>query len=551
MLNLYYSCKMHPSKKCPLSSFAALMLMTTLFMFSCKEKPEAAKPVDPTVTEQNAYVKLFMDSVVLLDFISSESLNTQDSIEMLSFYRNRNFQFAWWDSSGITEQVPNFINLYRNYAAVTGDSSVLNRRLDSLYNAMATDSLKLLTIDSTQADLLLTRQFLRYVERAYAANENLDMKDLDWFIPKKQFEPIKILENVLGAKTVDEMALALPVNQQFKALMGALKAYQQIEADANANLEIVFENNKIVEGDSAAVIRLLKAKLHALGDLKITDTTSIYDSITVAAVKQFQDRMGLSPDGVIGVGTQQALNTPIRYWVQQLLINLERARWLPVEQGRKFLFVNIPSFTLYVFDSNRVQFTMGVVVGTTAHNTTIFSGNLKYVVMAPYWNVPYSIVKNEMGRSNAYFAKRNMEIVGRYKDGLPMVRQKPGPNNALGKVKFLFPNSYSIYLHDTPSKSAFDQSNRAFSHGCIRLSNPQKLAYYFLDGYKGYSKQKIDEAMNGKKETTVTIDEEIPVLIAYLTAFVDPVTGQVNFRKDIYGHDGKMAERMFGSYAKK
>ena len=189
---------------------------------------------------------------------------------------------------------------------------------------------------------------------------------------------------------------------------------------------------------------------------------------------------------------------------------------------------------------------MGVVVGTAVHNTTIFSGNLKYVVLAPYWNVPYSIVKNEMGRTAGYFSSRNMEIVGRYSDGLPIVRQKPGKNNALGKVKFLFPNSYNIYLHDTPSKSLFGQTDRAFSHGCIRLSDPTRLAYYFLDGYKGWNKAKIDETMSGTKETSVAIDTEVPVLIAYLTAFVDPQTGSMNFRKDVYGHDKKMASRMFG-----
>jgi murein L,D-transpeptidase YcbB/YkuD len=169
---------------------------------------------------------------------------------------------------------------------------------------------------------------------------------------------------------------------------------------------------------------------------------------------------------------------------------------------------------------------------------------MKYVVFAPYWNVPYSIVKNEMGRTAAYFNKRNMEIVGRYKDGLPMVRQKPGPGNSLGKVKFLFPNSYSIYLHDTPSKSLFGQNTRAFSHGCIRVSDPPKLAHWVLRFNPEWSYEKIEEGFNYTKETTVTIAKPIPVFIGYFTCWVDQ-NGKLNFRKDIYGRDKKLADHLF------
>ncbi len=528
----------------------AILGIAAVLQMACGSNTPQAKPVDATVTRQNAYIKLFMDSLALQSFIGSEQLNADDSIAMLSFYRNRNYQYAWWDSSGITEQVHNFINLYRNYATITGDSSVLYGRLDSLYDAHVNDTLNVLPVDSTLADLLLTRQFFRYVERAYAGRSDLNVKELEWFIPKKQFKPEEILNNVIATGNMDSAAAALPVNSLFRNLMKAIARYQALEKNPDAAALLQFDVKTIKPGDSSAVMPALKAKLVAFGDLTAGDASMLYDSNTVEGVKHFQRRMGLTADGAIGPAVQQVLNTPIKHWEQQLLINLERARWLPVERGRKFLFVNIPSYTLYVFDSSKVQFTMGVVVGTAAHNTTIFSGTLKHVVLAPYWNVPYSIVKNEMGRTASYFSKRNMEIVGRYNDGLPMVRQKPGASNSLGRVKFLFPNSYNIYLHDTPSKGLFSQTDRAFSHGCIRLSDPKKLAYYFLDGYKGWTVEKIDATMNGSKETYVNIDEEVPVLIAYLTAWVDPANGDINFRKDLYGHDKKMASRLFGSQEK-
>jgi murein L,D-transpeptidase YcbB/YkuD len=186
------------------------------------------------------------------------------------------------------------------------------------------------------------------------------------------------------------------------------------------------------------------------------------------------------------------------------------------------------------------------VVGKPATNTVIFNGDLKYVVLAPYWNVPYSIVKNEMGRTPSYFAKRNMEVIGKYADGLPMVRQKPGGANALGRVKFLFPNSYSIYLHDTPSKGAFGQQQRAFSHGCIRLAQPVKLAEWLLRNDPNWPPDKMAKTMQGSKEVTVTIAKPVPVFIGYFTCWVNE-QGEINFRKDLYGHDKKMESLLFHS----
>ena len=190
---------------------------------------------------------------------------------------------------------------------------------------------------------------------------------------------------------------------------------------------------------------------------------------------------------------------------------------------------------------------MNVVVGSLQHNTVIFNGDLKYVVFSPYWNVPASIVKNEImpgiARNKNYIASHNMEITG-YSGKTPIVRQKPGVNNALGKVKFLFPNTYNIYLHDTPSKSLFGETSRAFSHGCIRLGEPAKLAEFLLRNDSSWTKQNMQKAMNLGKEKFVTLSKPVPVFIGYFTAWVDS-QGLLNFRDDVYGHDAKLAEKMF------
>jgi len=186
-------------------------------------------------------------------------------------------------------------------------------------------------------------------------------------------------------------------------------------------------------------------------------------------------------------------------------------------------------------------------VGKEGHNTMMFNGDLNQVVFSPYWNVPPSIVSKEIlpaiSRNPGYLAKENMEITGN-EDGLPVIRQRPGGKNALGRVKFLFPNSFNIYFHDTPSKSLFEKDKRAYSHGCIRLKEPEKLANYVLRNQPEWTPEKIEEAMNSGEQKFVKVKDPIPVVITYYTAWVDE-NGQLNFRDDIYGHDANLAGKMF------
>jgi len=326
-------------------------------------------------------------------------------------------------------------------------------------------------------------------------------------------------------------------------LRKALDTYSKIEK-ANHWTPILFTKDKYVAGDSAPEIALVKRRLQLLGDLGNEDAGDVLNEKTAAAIKTYQQGMGLTADGVLGKGFQQSINVPLKDRIRQILVNMERARWVPKPGNGPFIFVNIPEFRLHVMDSGKQQFEMAVVVGKPATTTVIFNGNMQYVVFAPYWNVPYSIAKNEMGRSASYFSKRNMEVVGHYSDGTPMVRQKPGPSNSLGKVKFLFPNSYSIYLHDTPSKGLFGQTTRAFSHGCIRIAEPEKMANWALRFNPEWTPEKIKEAMNASKEKTVTINKPIPVFVGYFTCWVDS-NGKLNFRNDLYGHDQKLADHLF------
>ena len=220
---------------------------------------------------------------------------------------------------------------------------------------------------------------------------------------------------------------------------------------------------------------------------------------------------------------------------------MERSRWVPVNITGNYVVINIPEYRLHVYENDSLAWSMKVVVGAAAHKTVIFNGNIKYIVFSPYWNVPTSILRKEVlpgiKRNPNYLASHNMEWNGN------SVRQKPGPKNSLGLVKFLFPNSHDIYLHDTPSKSLFGESSRAFSHGCIRLAEPQRFAEYLLRNDSSWNTQKIVEAMNSGKEKYVTLNNQVPVFIAYFTAWVDR-QGKLNFRNDVYGRDSRLAEMM-------
>ncbi|MEO6584617.1 MAG: L,D-transpeptidase family protein [Ferruginibacter sp.] len=228
-------------------------------------------------------------------------------------------------------------------------------------------------------------------------------------------------------------------------------------------------------------------------------------------------------------------------------MNIQRAQWMPASTEANYISVNIPDYMLNVYENNAKVFEIPVAVGKEGTSTTMFTGDLNQIVFSPYWNIPKSIVKNELlpkiKTNPNYLKSRNMEVVGK-NDSLPTIRQLPGKDNALGKVKFLFPNRYDIYFHDTYAKGVFDKQVRAVSHGCIRLADAEKLANYLLRNNNAWTPEKINAAMNSDKEQYVKLSPSMPVIITYYTTWVDE-TGGLNFRNDLYDNDSKLAQMMF------
>lgn len=535
-----------------LKRFISVIILGFFFLVpeSCGyvEKKEIIKiPRDTTITKTNAFSDLFMDSLAVENFIDQHPDLNKHRVKFINFYNLRNYQYAWFTEKGILEQAPNLLNLVQTYSEDLKDSTLLDEDLkkvvEEIFESSAINSLNKNQILSTE--LLLTGQFFNFSESAFTGLNNWQIRNLKWYIPRKK---LNLEESLLAIiEEADEnIEEHFPINPKFIQLKDQLKKFYDL--DHKYSFENISGGRRSIKlGDSSDIIPIIKERLVIFGDLPHASPGDIFDESLRQGVLSFQERMGLEQDGIMGKNFFRELNTPIKERIKTILINMERMRWLPSDYPETLLLVNIPDFKLNLFENNDLKWNMRAIIGEEIHKTVIFSANLKYIVFSPYWNIPPSIVRKEIlpavYRNKNYLSRNDMEIV-RYEGGLPVIRQRPGPDNSLGLVKFLFPNRYNIYMHDTPFKSLFEFNKRTFSHGCIRLHEPKKLAEYLLKDDPEWTSTKIEEAMNQGKEQYYTLKKQVPVLVAYFTAFVDE-KGRINFREDIYGHDALLAQTLF------
>ncbi|MBA2501173.1 MAG: L,D-transpeptidase family protein [Chitinophagaceae bacterium] len=500
---------------------------------------------DTTITSANAITDLFIDSTLLELYIDSNKTDEANASLMRNFYKSRNYQYAWFTSKGLAQQANAFWNLHNHFISYSQDSSLHNDHLHQLMDElMIPDSIR---IPSTkiirQTELQLTDHFFKYAH--YAFNGKIDPEEFKWYIPRKKIDAVSLLDSLIEhkGKDIDNWA---PVNSLYKHVKDNLLVYY--EWQKNKSLPVIGPiENTLRKGDSADILPAIKQYLSVTGDLAHNDDSQTFNDEFEKAVKRFQKRFGLKQDGVIGKDFSTEINVSVQKRIEQLLVNLERMRWLPPRPGGTFIVANIPAFRLLIFENKKKVFESDIVVGKEGTGTVIFTDSLKYIVFSPYWNLPASIVRNEIEpaihRNPNYLQRNNMEITG-YNNGLPVIRQKPGSGNALGLVKFIFPNNYNIYFHDTPSKYLFERDKRAFSHGCIRVRKPEEMANYLLKNQPEWTQTKINAAMHAGEEKWVTLKTSVPVFITYFTAWVDE-DNLLHFRDDIYGHDKKLADRLF------
>ncbi len=423
-------------------------------------------------------------------------------------------------------------------------------------------------------DVELSLALLRYLRDLHFGR--VDPRSLGFRVsPPRgdQHDIVARLATAVATGRVAQLAADLaPPLAQYRELRDALAHYRRIAQDWPAT-SLGVPKASVRAGDPYVDLGALRERLIVLGDLPAgiqQSTAASYDAVLAAGVASFQARHGLASDGVLGKTTLAALNVPIADRVGQIELALERMRWLPHPDGRRMVAINIPMFRLWAWDDDargaKPALAMDVIVGRALRTQTpIFGDEMRYLVFRPYWNVPRSITRNEtlpaIARDPGYLAKNNMEIVqgesdaarvlpatpdsiAMLRDGRARVRQRPGPTNSLGLVKFIFPNDDNIYLHSTPAKSLFERSRRDFSHGCVRVADPVALAAWLLKDQPQWSRERIVTAMEDQPSLRVNLTQPVPVLLYYVTAMVSPEDDSLHFAADIYGHDVKLARAL-------
>ena len=523
-----------------------LILSAALVFAACNSEEKEERKISKRnydITSENAYNDLFMDSMAVADYITEKAMPDSIARRMISFYNTRNYQYAWFSSDGVSEQGKGFSSILNFMDDTSSALSDLHKKMHELIGAT---NMNITTSNKSilKTELELTDHLINYT-RSNFKKGYIKRKEIERFIPFVKENPLEQADSLLAELKRQKKDFA-DINEPYKLLSEELKRYVQIEKDNNW-MQIDADLKTFKEGNNSPVIAAMKKNLSLMGDMPADDSTALFDAQLVEGIKSFQQRNGFTPDGKITKNLLALMNITPKDRIKQLLINMNRMRWLPYESDGRLILVNTPAFTLRVMEDDKEVFEMPVVVGKEGHNTTIFSDLLTTIVFSPYWNVPPSIVKSEMlpamDSDPNYLERNNMEITKEV-NGLPEIRQKPGGKNSLGKVKFLFPNSFNIYFHDTPAKALFDKDVRAYSHGCIRLAEPAKLANYLLNDQKDWDENRINMAMNQETEKYVKLKEPVPVFISYYTSWVDDA-GKLQFREDIYGHDAEISKKMF------
>ncbi|EIF50454.1 murein L,D-transpeptidase [Sulfurovum sp. AR] len=382
-----------------------------------------------------------------------------------------------------------------------------------------------------------------------------------WVTYRPGFSPLSLLETAAMSGSLSELfAQAVPKEYHYKALQASLIKYLEIQK--NGGWPIIAFKGVLKPGESHEIVPLLRKRVRITGDYGSCNSKEgdLYDSCLKEAVVHFQKRHGLEAEGIIGAKTMAALNVPIEKRVEQIRLNLDRIKWLHERNAKRHIIINIPAFTLFFEEDKALRLQMKVITGTRKNPTPVFSNTVRTIVLNPHWNVPKSIIQKEMipkiFRDPNAMKKEKIEIYTgwgedaqkvdassvnwgqyRYSKNVPYrFAQTPGYHNALGKVKFLFPNQFSVYMHDTPTKNLFNRNVRAFSHGCIRLSKPIELLETFSTFNDTIDFEKAQERLKGKRKEFLALTQRVPVDVVYLTAYVD-YDGVLQFRDDIYGYD--------------
>lgn len=469
---------------------------------------------------------------------------------ILEFYETQAYQLLWVEENNLNS---NAVDLLQAIADVDADGLYPEDYHSTFFTNLGDPNNSGTSV--AELEVLLTDAFLSLSQHILAGKVNPELLTSDWKARKRAFRAPELLARLHSGENLPDILDSLrPVHPRYRMLM---QARQQLQQKAQVDWQLIDSFTALKPGAQDARVPQVRDKLQFWGDYNgelLADDT--YDGELKIAVEKFQHRHGLEVDGVIGKATWQALNISPQQRLEDIRVNLERWRWLDEDTGKRFIVVNIADFDLRVYEDNKVIFQKPVIVGRNYRKTPVFSDAVKYLVLNPTWTVPYKLAVQDklpdIKKDSAYLSRMGFsvfrqgtteEIPAQTIDWESLSRgnfpyrlvQGPGPLNALGQVKFMFPNAYDVYLHDTPSKELFKKTERAFSSGCIRLADPIELAELLLSS-QGMKKEDIQAILDSGKTTTIYLKSPLPIHIEYWTAWVDQV-GRLNFRNDIYDRD--------------
>ncbi len=536
-----------------------------LFFTICSAK---AYTVDTTNTTDIIRFRIETDIPGEKINIRGTSLLTSD--EIINFYTDRYFTEVWSKDGVLTElayELKFEINQSRFDGLNPEDYNLaIIESFFERFEANKKNGIENIPGDLADLDLLLSDAFFHLASHLEIGKVDPTIIEVDWEITRKT-QSVNYT-NLLGQAIQDgqikkNLETLYPKFSIYQKGREVLRELIEEEKADTLNWKKVKISKAIKVGESNNDIPVLRDRLQYWGFLEQYqfDDPKLYDSVMLAGVKDFQGKHGMEIDGMIGKMTLAAMNDSPKTRIEKARVNLERLRWLPdTVENAEFILVNIANFQLDYIKSLDTLLSARVIVGTKYHETPIFQADMSYIVFSPYWNIPSSIIRSEImpsARKNPnYIKSKNMEVIthsgkvldpntvdwnGKYFPYL--IRQKPGPGNSLGLVKFMFPNKHNVYIHDTNARALFTSDDRARSHGCIRIQNPEKFAKALLRDDPTWTMDRIQTAMNQTEEQVVKLNRSIPVVLVYLTFWTDS-KGQAHFRDDIYERDDKVLEEL-------
>lgn len=533
----------------------------TIYLFSKIERTDLTDEIEGKLSEWESKSSIE---------VAGEDLRAIEGIK--AFYAERDYEEIWSDNGRINSKAEDLLEQIEEAKYDGLDPNNYHQKLiKSLYKDVQ-DNRKMLKPESApelvEMEFLMTDAFLALANDLevgrIAPNERGSYWKLD---PKKsEIEPLELLEDVADGKSIDKALSSLYPDMEMyeKGREVIKKLYEKSNVDTLQWRQVSFDKSLKV-GDRHPSVPGLRKRLQFWGflDTYALEDDQLFDSTMWQGLKEYQLENGMKPDGAIGKLTSDFLNDSPQKLIEIASVNMERMRWMPeIEWDEELVLVNIANYQLDYMNDGDTTLSAKVIVGKEYNESPVFTAPMSYIVFSPYWNIPPSITNDEIipsvRKNEDYLTEKNMEVVsnsgevmnpkkvnwsGKDAENFPYrIRQKPGGSNSLGLVKFMFPNDYNIYIHDTPARSLFARETRALSHGCIRIQYPDQFAETLLND-KEWTKEKIQEAMHQENEEVVKLDREIPVLLLYLTFWADE-DGNSHFRPDIYGRDAELIKKL-------